>query len=113
MQPFSFQFKHYPTGESFDQSLIEYDETLNLSIDKATGKPAISELNMATETFTRNDEAADSDDRGISLMMATSTETKSGESSDTDPFRVGMLMLTSTTTFVAHEAADSDNNQFC
>lgn len=108
MQPFSFQFKHYPTGESFDQSLIEYDETLNLSISKSTGKPAISELNMATETFTRSDEAADSDDRGISLMMATSTETKSGEGTDTDPFHIGTMMLTATHTASADEDMDSD-----
>jgi len=113
MQPFSFQFKHYPTGESFDQSLIEYDETLNLSINKSTGKPAISELNMATETFTRNDEATDSDNRGISLMMATSTETKSGEGTDTDPFHFGMMMLTATTTINVQEGVDSDNAKFC
>ena len=112
MQPFSFQFKHYPEGDIFDQSLIEYDENLNLSIDKSTRKPAICALSMATETFTRMNETADTDNQALSMMMATYTETKTSEGSDDDRSSVAMMMSTSTTTISADESSDDDRYGF-
>ena len=86
MTPFSFQYKEIPTGDSFDSSLIEYDEKLNLNLDKVTGLPAVNELDMATETYTRQNEDADTDERGIGILMATQTCTKSGEGIDDDQY---------------------------
>lgn len=111
MIPFTFQFKETPTAnENFDFSLIEYDESLNLSINKSTGQPAVNELELGTETFTRvNGEATDSDYTGVALMMATETATKTlGEGVDSDPSAIGLIMETRTTTFTALEGADSD-----
>lgn len=110
MKPLTFQFKERPAGENFDYSLIEYDERLNLSVNKVTKQPAINEVRMETETFTRSGEGADSDVNGIGLLMATETATKSGEGVDSDEGRFAAMMETSTTTFVDAEGADSDKN---
>lgn len=86
MNPLSLQFKETPAGENFDNSLIEYNEKLNLNVDKITGLPAVNELNLATETYTRQNEDADPDERGIGILMATQTCTKSGEGVDSDQY---------------------------
>ena len=111
MNPFTFQFKETPTAnEIFDFSLIEYDESLNLSINKSTGQPAVNELELGTETFTRvSGEGTDSDYTGVGLMMATETATKThGEGVDSDPSAIGLMMETRTTTFTALEGTDTD-----
>jgi hypothetical protein len=108
MNPLLFQFKEKPKNESFDLSLIEYNEVLNLSIDKRTKKPAIDKINLETETFTRQNEVSDSDDNRIGMMMGTETCTKSGEGTDSDVNQFALLMETSTMTFVGGESSDSD-----
>lgn len=112
MKPFSFQFKELPKkGESLDFSQIEYDATLNLSVNKETRRPAIDEIQMGTETFTRETgEATDSDYTGsVGMLMATETATKSGEGVDSDrDGRIGLTMETATTTMVSTEGTDSD-----
>ena len=111
MNPFTFQFKETPTAsESFDFSLIEYNESLNLSVNKSTGRPAVEELQLGTETFTRvTGEATDSDYTGVGLLMATQTATKThGEGVDSDPSAIGLMIETRTTTFTALEGTDTD-----
>ena len=86
MKPLILQYTEKPLIDSFDNSLIEYDDILNLSVDKITKRPAISFLNMGTETFTKTyDELSDSDTDRISYMMGTSTQTHyQTEGSDDD-----------------------------
>jgi hypothetical protein len=86
MKPLIFEFKENPTGEAQDYSLIKYDNTLNLSINKLTGQPAIDTLNFETETFTKSQgEGADSDRNGLFLLMDTETRTFAhSEASDSD-----------------------------
>lgn len=86
MKPLILQYTEKPLGDNFDNSLIEYDNNLNLSVDKITKRPAVSFLNMGTETFTKTyDEVSDSDADRISYMMGTSTQTHyQTEGSDDD-----------------------------
>lgn len=112
MKPLTLQFKEMPAaGETIDFSQIEYDAKLNLSVNKATGRPAVDELEMGTETYTRvTGEATDSDrDRNsVGVLMATETFTKSGEGVDSDRSASGLMMETATTTMVGSEGTDSD-----
>jgi hypothetical protein len=41
MKPFILEFQESATGELHDYSMIEYDNKLNLNIDRNTGLPAI------------------------------------------------------------------------
>lgn len=115
MKPLTLQFRETPTAsEGADFSQIEYDAKLNLSIDKATGRPAVEGLELlGTETNTRvTGEASDADpsrSSGIGILMATETFTKSGEGVDSDHRGAGGLMMeTATTTMVGSEGTDSD-----
>lgn len=111
MNPLLFQFKETPVDESIDFSQVEYDKKLNLSVNNLTGRPAIAEIELGTETFTRvTGEATDSDFAGsnIGALMATETHTKSGEGVDSDRDRFGAIMETATTTMVSTEGTDSD-----
>lgn len=112
MKPLLFQFKETPNAdEKADFSQIAYDEKLNLSVNKLTGRPAVAEMELGTETYTRvTGEATDSDYTGgnIGVLMATETFTKSGEGVDSDPHRFRTMMETSTTTMVSTEGTDSD-----
>lgn len=114
MKPLTLQFKETPTaGEGVDFSQIGYDTKLNLSVDKATGRPAVQDLELlGTETNTRvTGEASDSDpsrSSSIGILMATETFTKSGEGVDSDRGAGGLMMETATTTMVGSEGTDSD-----
>lgn len=112
MKPLLFQFKETPTAdEKVDFSQIVYDEKLNLSVNKVTGRPAVDEMELGTETYTRvTGEATDSDltAGSVGVLMATETFTKSGEGVDSDPHGFRAMMETATTTFVAMEGTDSD-----
>ncbi|MBZ5857323.1 hypothetical protein [Flavihumibacter profundi] len=111
MRPLIFEFKENPTGEPQDYSLIEYDDTLNLSINKFTGQPAIDTVNLETETFTKTQgESADSDRSGLSMLMDTETRTFThSESSDSDKDRMALQNLMATTTLTeSSETADQD-----
>ena len=113
MKPLIFRFKETPAGENdIDFSLICYDEKLNLSVNKLTGKPAIGDVGMETETFTRQNETSDSDYNGVKMLMDTMTATKTGgEGADDDPSRIGVMMETQTSTFTKTEGADDDKNR--
>lgn len=114
MRPLTFQFKEKPAaGDDFDYSLIEYDEKLNLSLNRATGRPAIDEVHLGTDTYTRvTGEGTDSDytnSGNIGMLMATETATKtSGEGVDSDRSASPMMLGTATTTMVGAEGTDTD-----
>ena len=85
MKPLILEYKEQASLENLDHSLIEYDETLNLSINKSTRTPAIEQANLETETFTKaNCEVSDTDKDMVSILMSTTTLTRSTETSDTD-----------------------------
>lgn len=118
MRPLIFEFKETPTGETLDYSLIEYDNILNLSVNKVSREPAINSINLATTTSTRNNqESSDSDKDGINIMMDTVTHTfNQTESSDDDKggaIAIANLMDTTTLT-KSTETSDQDhkNNDF-
>lgn len=112
MKPLIFEFEEQPTDESHDYTLIEYNEALNLSIDKKTGLPAIESISMETETFTKvGGEGADSDRDGFNPMMVTETGTYANtESSDSDRDLTSIysLLETQTATRDYMEGSDSD-----
>lgn len=113
MRPLTFQFKENPVaGGDFDYSLIKNDEKLNLSVNRATGQPAIDEAHLGTDTHTRvTGEATDSDYTGVGvgMLMATETATKtSGEGVDSDRSAPAMMLGTATTTMVGAEGTDTD-----
>jgi hypothetical protein len=112
MKPFILQFQESADVEGPDFSLIAYNDKLNLSVDRQTGKPAISALELATETFTKTKtEATDSDSHYMSTLMATQTVTEVHmEATDSDLNRPGLAMLmgTSTETRTYTEQSDSD-----
>lgn len=113
MKPLIFQFKEYPKDTALDYSLIEYDETLNLSICKPTGQPAIDVLSMDTETFTKSEEeVSDADSDRINALMDTVTGTREDEEeSDSDDYRLRMLMDTMTKTADPEEVTDDDEDR--
>lgn len=114
MKPLIFQFKEYPKDAALDYSLIEYNETLNLSISKATGRPAIDVLSMDTETFTKSEEeVSDADSDKISALTDTVTNTRmEKEESDSDDYRLRALMDTMTkTSELPEEVTDSDTDR--
>lgn len=111
MRPLIFEFKESPNGENLDYSLIEYDNSLNLSVNRMTGKPAIETINLETETFTKTQgEGADSDRDGLSMLMDTETRTFThSEASDSDKDRMSLVTLMATTTITeSSEATDQD-----
>ena len=111
MNPITFQFKESPNQENLDYSLIEYDNQLNLSIDKKTKQPAIDFLTMDTETVTRaNRENTDSDNNGVRMLMDTSTFTKAAlDITDTDRDRLLIQALMDTATLTeSREDTDQD-----
>ncbi len=112
MKPLIFEFRENPIGEAQDYSLIEYDDNLNLSVNKLTGQPAIDSVNLETETFTKTQgEGADSDRSGVSILMDTETRTfNRSEASDSDKDRMVLQNLIATTTLTeSSETADQDN----
>lgn len=111
MRPLALQFKETPTNENLDFSLIEYDEQLNLSVNKKTRQPAIDSLEMDTETFTKADrESSDSDHDAINMLLDTETRTYTErEESDSDCDRISIQALMDTTTITeSREDVDQD-----
>jgi hypothetical protein len=86
MRPFIFNFKETPSIENLDLTLIEYSDTLNLNVDIISNLPAIEQLSLATETFTKEfGEASDSDRNNLNLGLVTQTHTfAQSEGSDED-----------------------------
>ena len=112
MKPLILEFQELPTGKSHDYSMIEYNDELNLNIDRNTGLPAIDSLSMETETFTKADgEGADTDRNGFNSLLITETGTKDdGEDSDSDKNGFDAMMVTETGTYASLEGSDSDRD---
>jgi len=112
MKPLILEYTEKSKTEDFDFSKIEYNSTLNLTIDKKTGLPAIEYLNMSTETHTRtNNETSDSDSE-MNIMMGTLTKTSyqlEGTDDDAGFNAIKSMIDTSTMTFTTQESSDSDN----
>ncbi|MCW2259621.1 MULTISPECIES: hypothetical protein [Sphingobacterium] len=112
MKPFILQFKEAPLETNVDYSGISYDENLNLSIDIQTGLPAISALDLSTETLTKtNNESTDSDHNFVARLMGTESVTLvNNEATDSDRDRLNFIMLmgTNTQTRTITEQTDSD-----
>jgi hypothetical protein len=103
MRPLILEFAETPEIKNLDYSLIEYSNKQNLSVIKNTEIPAITYVNMDTETFTKTfNEPSDSDnDVRYKLMGLLDTSTENNYSS------LKMLMDTQTIT-ESVEPTDSD-----
>lgn len=83
MKPITFKFLERPNESGVDYSIIEYDNELNLCVDKRTNLPAIDSINMETETFTKTQGEVSDSDADIRMDTMTRTLTQM-ESSDSD-----------------------------
>lgn len=119
MKPLIFEFLEKRNEENFDFSMIGYDDELNLSIDKKTGKPAINGLMLSTRTVTNvceEDSDSDKNNESHSFLMITQTRTvtdvcKEESDSDKNDGNLSFLMATQTRTFANEEGADTDRNE--
>lgn len=88
MKPLILDFAEAPEKIDLDYSIIEYSDTLNLSVLKGTQEVAIEKANLSTETFTKSQgETSDSDQSNKRLKNIVETMTKTQvhkESSDSD-----------------------------
>jgi len=110
MKPLLLQFKEAPKSANLDYSIIEYDDELNLSIDRITRKPAVDCLQVNTETFTKaNGEVSDCDN-SIQLLVGSETLTLNrGELVDVGSNMERLRALMDTTTVTeAREDLDQD-----
>ncbi|HMM78467.1 MAG TPA: hypothetical protein PKC65_00430 [Pyrinomonadaceae bacterium] len=109
MKPLIFEFLERPLSEGLDLSRIEYDDVLNLNVDKITRLPAIEQIHLGTETFTRTNEVSDTDATPSAALMSTETATKvAGEGSDQDRSSLSLVMATETFTTSHNEGSDHD-----
>lgn len=112
MKPLILQYTEKGIDENFDFSKIEYDNQLNLTVDKRTRQPAIDYLNMSTVTGTRTySETSDSDQDNVNLMMGTLTKTSyqlEGSDDDASFNSIKSMLETRTLTLVSQESSDSD-----
>ena len=114
MRPLILEFAEIPELKNLDYSLIEYYNEKNLSVIKNTEIPAITNVNMDTETFTKADgEPSDSDnDLRYKLMRLLDTSTgtfTSTEPSDSDDDYSSLKLLMDTQTITESiEPTDSD-----
>lgn len=112
MKPITFQYLELCTEDGFNDSVLYYDEDLNLSVDRKTGLPAFDVLSMDTSTGTKDYvEVSDADDTLKASYMDTATRTNTQmESTDLDNnvHHLIQMMDTSTATRTYDEAADSD-----
>lgn len=111
MKPLILEYLETPEKSVHSNNLVEYDESLNLSVDIKTKKAAISFLNMTTETFTKTfSEVSDSDKDLTGVHMGTLTQTHQqleGSDSDNDLRSLQSFMSTRTLT-ESQEESDSD-----
>jgi len=112
MKPLILQYTEKGNNENYDFSKIEYDNQLNLTVDKNTRQPAIDYLNMSTVTGTRTySEESDSDKENTNIMMGTLTKTSyqmEGTDDDAGFNSIKAMMETTTLTMVSQESSDSD-----
>ncbi len=110
MKPITFEFLERPSEAEVDYSVIEYDNSLNLSVDKTTRLPAIDSFNMETETFTKTGGETSDSDSDFQTDTATRTLTQL-ESTDSDADIHSLIQLIETSTLMeSSEAVDSDED---
>lgn len=113
MKPLTLEFKEIPNGADLDYSLIEYDNELNLSVNKQTRQPAIENVEMDTTTFTKaGTEESDTDFNGIKMLLDTEMITlvnSEGTVSDKDKIALNALLDTTTLT-ESSETSDQDKD---
>ncbi|MEM6540089.1 MAG: hypothetical protein AAF634_02965 [Bacteroidota bacterium] len=110
-RPITFNFLEKSDEVGLEESLLYYDEELNLSIDKESGQPAFDVLNMDTSTGTKvHNEVSDPDNTLNPIYLDTLTRTNTEmESTDTDANYLGLAKLMDTSTFTeSSEETDSD-----
>jgi hypothetical protein len=111
---FLLQFAETPTRGSIDHELVEYSNSLNLTVLKGTNIPAVTFSDQATETFTKaGGEGTDSDhdlQSGISRLSGTETNTyHAREGSDSDPrLKIIFEMIATQTVTETREETDTD-----
>lgn len=114
MKPLILEFTETPKLKNIDYSLVEYSKSKNLSVLINTNIPAISYVNMDTETFTKTSgEPTDSDydfKSNLRRLLDTSTHTLvSTEPSDSDKNYSSLKLLMDTQTLTESvEPTDSD-----
>lgn len=115
MKPLIFEFLEKGDKENFDFSMIGYDDKLNLSIDKKTGKPAINGLMLSTRTITdvcKEESDSDKNDGNLGFLMATQTRTfanEEGADTDRNENDANIIFLMGTMTKTAtSESSDRD-----
>lgn len=65
MEPLILKFKELAILDDLNSLNVEYSEELNLSVIKQSGQPAVTHMNLGTETFTRSQgEGSDADRSG-------------------------------------------------
>jgi hypothetical protein len=113
MKPLTLEFKEIPTGVDLDYSLIEYDNELNLSVNKLTRQPAIENIEMDTTTFTKaGTEESDTDFKAIQMLLDTEMVTLvDSEGTVSDKDRIALNALLDTTTLTeSSEVTDQDKD---
>jgi hypothetical protein len=114
MKSFILEFAEKPKINNLDYSIIEYSKKQNLSVLKNTEIPAITYVNMGTETFTKTtNEPTDSDNdyrfRLKRLLDTTSETFTTTEPSDSDHNYSSLKLLMDTQTITeSQEPTDSD-----
>ncbi|MCZ2483909.1 hypothetical protein G9H64_13155 [Aquirufa nivalisilvae] len=114
MRPLILHFAETHDEKNIDFSIIEYSSRKNLSVIKNTEIPAISYVNMDTQTNTKTiNESSDSDINNhfkLLEILGTSTQTlNSTETSDADYLNNSLKLFMSTKTLTeSRETTDSD-----
>jgi len=129
MKPLIFSFLTASDNTTaVDESILQYDKDLQLSIVKETKQPAFDHLNLRTMTDTKTaNEGCDSDrslehsfptptvdnmklTNDLGILLSTKTITLSVEVSDEDhgPKMAKLMLGTMTMTRTNMEASDSD-----
>jgi len=114
LNPLVFKFKETPTGKNIDYSLIEYDKASNLNVIKTTKQPAITILNMDTETVTKSKgEATDLDSNRLHSIIDTETGTYiNAEESDSDTNKRSLRALIDTETYTEASIEVTDQDKY-
>lgn len=70
MEPLILKFKELATLDDLSSLTVEYSEELNLSVIKQSGHPAVTFMNLGTETFTKSQgEGSDTDRSGVQTNL--------------------------------------------
>lgn len=112
MKPLILNFLEKPPLSKLETSMIEYSKDLNLSVVKGTKTPAITYVNLDTNTFTKTEgEDSDSDKSSylMSLLDTSTAKLTQNELTDSDnDFNSLMKLMDTKTITESVEVSDSD-----